>query len=313
MEFILDTNTYRNLARNLNPSQINDYADKLIQAENSLGCSRALSIVVSMELIQHLHSNDAAKNECFKALCLQSHHVGLNKSVNGFGVDYYPPLNIILTKYFFNNNSKYFHLCQVVKELILKLTNSNSNDSYSNFVTEIKAIESQVFYEKDEFKKGIEVFIKSLNNGDIDWSFFKKNEKERDKLFGKINNHQIENLLAFGLLIRAHQIMDMNELCEDADSKLNQFILEFNAALKMNSIIFEKIGHGIEKLNSLTDDRWNTINDVQILFALAYKKGELKKKVLVTEDGEIIRVCTGSGLSNSILKTKDYLQLLGVS
>lgn len=63
MEFILDTNVYRNLSRDLNPSDIFSIAEKLKQAEKEIGSSSALSIVVAMELIEHLTSQIVNKRK----------------------------------------------------------------------------------------------------------------------------------------------------------------------------------------------------------------------------------------------------------
>lgn len=174
------------------------------------------------------------------------------------------------------------------------------------------AVTSQVSLEKSEFRKGIEDFISSQNESELDWSFIHNHKKERDKLFKKINTGQIENLLAIGLMLRAHQIMDRRELLPDAEKLINKFADEFSAALRMNTIIFRNIGDGVKGLSNPNDKHWNTINDTQILFALLYNGGNINEKYLVTEDKGIAQACISSGLGDHLLKIRDYKQRLNI-
>src|ERR1035437_929641 len=97
MEFILDTNIYRNLVRAVSFDKIIELSEKIKTREKELSCTSTLSLVVSMELIKHLLPEDPAKEECYKALCLQSLHTSKidlqNNLVSG---NFSPPLNELL-------------------------------------------------------------------------------------------------------------------------------------------------------------------------------------------------------------------------
>jgi hypothetical protein len=70
------------------------YAEKIKQSEDKINSLSALSIVVAMELIQHLHKDDPFREECFKALCLQSLHTSrYDFSKKSITSSFYPPIN----------------------------------------------------------------------------------------------------------------------------------------------------------------------------------------------------------------------------
>ncbi len=313
MEFILDTNAYRNLARGLTLANVPAYAEKLKQAEDNTKSSSALSIVVAMELIQHLQKDNPFRDECYKALCLQTLHTRRydfsKRSITG---SFYPPMNVILAQYFFKDNSKYFPLYMKVLELVLELTKNQDITNCDTNATYVDTVKNQILFEKNEFKDNVENFLSSLNSGTLDWKYIRNNNEGRKKFFDKIQSGHIANLLGVALMIRAHQVMEIEELAPDAEAKIEQFINDFKAVLIMNVTLVEQIGHGTEKLKDVTDARWNTLNDVQILFGLLYYRNGDDKKVLVTEEKKIKEACDVAGIGDRVLTIAEYLTVLGL-
>lgn len=313
MEFIFDTNAYRNIVRGLALDEVPAYAEKLKDAEDKIKSSSALSIVVAMELIQHLQKDDPFRDECYKALCLQILHTRRydfsKKSITG---SFYPPMNVILAQYFFKDNSKFFPLYMKVLELILELTKNEDITNCDTNATYIDIVKSQVLFEKSEFKDNVENFLSSLNGGTLDWKYIRNNTEERKKFFAKIQSGHITNLLGVALMIRAHQVMEIEELASDAEAKIEQFINDFKAALIMNVNLVEQIGHGTEKLKDVNDTRWNTLNDVQILFGLLYYRNGDDKKILVTEEKKIKESCNIAGIGDRVMTITEYFNALGL-
>src|SRR5689334_12830749 len=119
MEFILDTNAYRNLATSVKPSYINAFASRLKLGERRKESQAALSIVVAMELIQHLVDGDPFQQVYYDALRLQLNHTNYyNFKTRRFVGNYYPPMNVILAQHYFGENSKYLDLYDSVMQLI---------------------------------------------------------------------------------------------------------------------------------------------------------------------------------------------------
>jgi hypothetical protein len=139
----------------------------------------------------------------------------------------------------------------------------------------------------------------------------KNNKKERKDFFKSINDSEhIKNLIAHGLMVRTYQMMDI-ELTSDND-RLQDLINNYQAALLMNVVLLEQIGHGTEKLKDVNDERWNTLNDIQILFGLLYSRNGNEEKKLVTEERKIKEVCDDSNIGFKILTVNQYETLLGL-
>ena len=82
--------------------EIRPLAEKLKAKEMKKGFRASLSIVVAMELIQHLEEADPYNEICFKALILQYYHCAY-PSADGkrLEVEFNPPINILLAQTFF--------------------------------------------------------------------------------------------------------------------------------------------------------------------------------------------------------------------
>lgn len=313
MEFILDTNVYRNVARGLALTDIPAYAEKLKKEEDRINSSSSLSIVVAMELIQHLNKADPYQEECYKALCLQTLHTRRfdfrKKSITG---SFYPPMNVILAQYFFKDNSKYFPLYMKVLDLVLDLTKNLVIENCEINVTSVEAVKKQILFEKNGFKDNVENFLMSLNEDTLDWQYIRKNREERKKIFDKIQTGHFLKLLAVSLMLRAHQVMEIKEVKPDKEAKIEQFIIDFKAALIMNVNLIALIGHGTEKLKDVNNSRWNTLNDVQILFGLLYNRDGDDKKILVTEEKKIKESCYAAGIGDRVMTIAEYMTTLGL-
>jgi len=310
MEYILDTNVYRELVYNLSISEIPNIVNKLIEWENKTQSYSGLSIVVSMELIQHLTTNDPAKENCFKALCLQMLHTKKkNYSNQVIEVKFYPPLNEIIVDFNFERHSKYFQCYLNVLDFIQRLTNELDINICLTYENEILAVKKQVEFDKAEIKNNIENYLRSINGGTLDWEQIKNSKDDTSFFFKNATVDDKIKLLGRSLIKRAYQIVDLNPTSEQVEERLSAFITAFRPALLMNVLILDKVQHGVKKMTSITHKRWHTINDVQIMFALLYNSNE---KMLVTEDGDIINSCINDGLSDKVLKSKDYFKLIGI-
>ncbi len=312
MEFIFDTNAYRVMVEGLSMDQVYQLAQKMKIAEDKKGHTSGLSIVVAMELIKHLGNGDPAKERCFNALCLQWLHTRRfdfdRKSITG---SFYPPMNVILSQHFFSDNSKYLPLYMKVLELVVELTKGLDISNCATNEGFIKIVKAQVDFETTEFKDNVEGFLKSLKGGELDWKFIKNDKEQRKAFFDRLNDGRMETLLGIALYKRAYQVLEKEELDEQAEKKFPGFLSQYKAALIMNTSILESIGGGAENMGDIEDPRWNTLNDVQIMFGLLYAKDGLDKR-LVTNEKKIKASATKAGVGHLVLTLDEYKAEIGI-
>jgi hypothetical protein len=279
--------------------------------ERKLGHSSAVSTVVLMELIQHLEDGDPFQDECYKALYLAYIHTRTFKDGHATG-SYIPPMNIILAQAFFDANSKYHELYNTVIGLFLELVKAGDINECQKHQADIKTVRAQILFEKAAFKSNVEQLIASVNNGVIDWTYMANNKQERRKFFDGIHNGRFEYLLAISLMQRAHQIMDVEEFIEDVEGRFEAFRANYQAAIIMNINLLEAVGQGVKSLQEINDPKWNTLNDVQIMFGFLYQKHKDEIKKLVTEEKKIHEAATKAGIGASVIKLQQYLEMVEV-
>lgn len=312
MELILDTNIYRNLVSELNHNQTNDLSKKINELNVQKNIDIKFPISVAMELISHLEDeNENEKNECKNALTLlvQTSTKIIENEIN---VNFVPPLNVILGFYFFNDEKYYLNEYSNVINISQKLvgnTTFGKEESKSEF---IKIVKEQLEFEKKEIKNNIESYFKEINNGEVDWQYFKINQKERDIFFKKLNNGKSFLYIAQSFMIRAFDInrskFEKNEI---NFNKFKEFINEFAPAIKMFELLLAQIGHGTESLNNILDKKWNTIIDISILFGFLYNPKKMNRKI-VTEDANMRNKVVEFGIEDKILNLKELKLLYNI-
>lgn len=312
MEFIFDTNVYRNLVYGIPINDVPTLAERLRAKESALGHSAAASTIVIMELIQHLLEGDPANEECWKALNLlflhASHIDDDEKMRKGF---FYPPIEVILAQIFFGENSPFFDLYNKVIGLFLELCQNPHDDLRAKYANDIALVQKQITYIKDQVRLNVEEMLKTMNDGKLDWAFMQHNEKERKRFFERIENGEMKTLLAIALMKRAHQVMEYEDFQEAAEEKFEKFMVDYDAALIMNLNLLKSVGHGVDNLKNVTDKRWNTLTDVQIMFATLFVKDGREPKALVTEEKMIKASAEEAGVAEKVITMQQYKDMIG--
>lgn len=313
MEYLADTNIYRNLVRGLNIDQVKNLAALISEKENAKEIKSGLSIVVAMELISHLNPNDKAVEECFMALCLLFHHTKkVDTLENKCTGKFYPPLNVVLTKFFFNEDTEYLNMYARVLDLTMKITENFNIINIYSYSKEIDTVVSQIFFEKNEIKINFENYLKSLNKDVADWEYFKKNKTERREWFKILKNGKTLFFVAESLMIRAFNLTNREYRRNEANyKKLLEFIEQFFPAILMNNLILEQIGHGTISLGDIKDEKWNTINDISIMFGMLIFS-DRDNKVLVTEDIDIRTCMIENDMENRVLSLSQFKNIIEI-
>lgn len=313
MEFILDTNAYRNLAR-VGAEDVNRLVAELKLGQQRHKATSALSIVVAMELMQHLLKGDPDQEVCYHALRLQFSHTTYYDIDEGrASFNYYPPMNILLAQHYFGKNSKFIELYASVMQLIVSLTKSNNINGCGKYSREITIVRNQLDFEQNQIRENFEVFLKGINAGQLDWDYFRHNKQERKRWFANIKSGKMHELIGLAFLRRAYQVMDETELSGDVEEKFDMFMKQYRAAINMSIVLISSLGNSVNALADPADSRWNTVHDTEILFALLFKRQNEGEKILVTDDRKIKEACESAGVGDQVMKLDEYLNLVQVS
>lgn len=313
MKYFLDTNIYRNLVRNLTIREVSQLAVKIRESEKNLGITSGFPIVVAMELINHLHDSDPDCEECFKALCLLfDHSKNYDAEKDTLGGVFFPPLNVILPKYFFNENGPFLKAYKVVIALTKNLTENHDIKNIQKFVEQIKAISAQLMYEKSEIFENIKEHLKELNGGKLDWEYFKNNKRERQKWFREMSTGKTFAFIAEGFMIRAYGITDREY--KRTPENFNQFYDFHNyffPAIAMSSLLLEQVGHGTIAISDIRDPRWNTILDISMMFGAIFNS-KRDSIIFVTEEKKMHEFFKMNKMQDQIIKLVEYKKRLEI-
>jgi hypothetical protein len=252
-----------------------------------------------------LLENDVSKLFAFNTFILEK------KTADGYEGLYYPPLNVILSQFFFSKNSKYHQLYGTILDLVHYLTENMDIQNCDKYASQIHIVKKQILFENQEFQANVEDLLRSLNDGKLDWEYFKKNKQERIEFKAKIDDGRMEILLGLALFRRAHQVADVYNASPIAAKKLQTFFDTFKSAIKINISILRSIADGSTWLADATADKWNTLNDFQIIFGLLYERPGIDKR-LVTNDSKIKNACLSSGQGHVIISLDDYKKTIGL-
>ncbi|SFO25402.1 hypothetical protein SAMN05421741_13011 [Paenimyroides ummariense] len=307
MKYFLDTNIYRNLVRDISLKDIKYLANKIQKAENDLGVTSGLPIVVAMELIKHLDETDPHCEECFKALCLVfDHSKKYNKEKNSYHGTFFPPLNVILPKFFFNEDGPFLDIYKVIIALTKDLTENYDINNIKRHQDKIKTVKEQVLFEKKEIFDNLVSHLKELNNGKLDWEYFKNNKVARAKWFREMTTGKTFTFIAEGFMIRAYSIVDRKYQRTQENFKLfYEFHEQFFPAIAMSSLILEQVGHGTLAISNINDKRWNTVMDISMMCGAIFNS-KRDNIIFVTEENKMHEFFKLNDMENQIMNLKEY-------
>lgn len=311
MEYLADTNIYRNLVRGLSLEEVKKLASKIRRKEAEKGYKAGLPIVVAMELIRHLKPNDPHFDECFKALCLLfDHSKNYIASENKYSGTFYPPINVVLPKFFFNENGEYLKLYSSIIQLTHDITENYNVNNVEKFKEQIRIVGEQVQFEKKEIKDNYESYLKSINDDVLDWEYYKNNKPKRTEWFKNLHSGKMTFLVAEGFMQRAFSIAKKKYERNDENFRLlADFYDKFYPAIAMNELLLKEVGNGTLSLENLEDKKWNTINDISIMFGILFFS-DAEIKVLITEEKNIKKYLKDNGMGNKIIDLNEFKTML---
>jgi hypothetical protein len=310
MELFLDTNIYRNFVRGLSFFEIERLANKIKENENMLGYSAGFPIVVAMELISHLVPGDPHLVECYKALYLLFNHSKNYNAVSDtlFG-KFYPPQDVVLSKYFLNEDGPDLKTFRMVIPLVKSITENCDLKNINKFQAEILATKEHIKKEKEQFQENLVDYLKTLNGGTLDWKYFKQNKNARRKWFRDMETGEAFVQLAEGFMSRTFSISNKDFIQNQENwDKLKEFHDHFFPAIAMTSLLLEPIGHGVA-LDNLKDSRWNTVQDISIMFGVLFESN-FKDKVFVSEEKKMHQFFKLNGMQEKIIDLNDFKKML---
>lgn len=314
MDLILDTNIYRNLVRDLSDKQILDLTNTIKERCKQQNIKLLFPINSAMELIAHFNDpHQGEQKECRNALSLLV-SLSTTYSSTHIHVDFVPPLNAIFERYLSakeDKNAKMYSKVITLAQMLIGNVQAEPDDKMNGYVDTVKA---QIEFEKKEIRDNYEDYLKSINNGNADWTYFNddNNKKIRGEFFKKLRNGTYSFLVAQSFLDRAYNITGQ-QIAKDQQyfDKVIKFMQDFCSALVMNELLLEKIGHGVEAIKEVGDGRWNTIIDISLIFGSLYNPSNIDRR-LVTQEKNIQSAFEACGYQNKIMNLTDFKALMGV-
>jgi len=314
MELILDTNIYRNLVKDLNDDQIFELTNTVKERCKQANIKLLFPINSAMELIAHFNDqHQGERKECRNALKLLV-TLSTTFSSTHIHVDFVPPLNAILERYLFSKedtHAKMYSKVITLAQMLIGNIQAEPDDKMKGYVETVK---SQIEFEKKEIRDNYEDYLKSINGGNADWTYFNDDaqKKVRQEFFKKLRNGTYSFLVAQSFIDRAHNIIGQQVLKDQQYlDKVVKFMQDFCPALLMNELLLEKIGHGVEAVKDVGDGRWNTIIDISLIFGALYNPSNSDKK-LVTEEKNINSAFDTCGFKNKVMKLADLKALMEI-
>lgn len=312
MDLILDTNIYRNLVRNLSEEQIFELKHTIKQRCKQENITLLFPINSAMELISHFNDeHEGERVECRNALKLLV-DLSTTYSSTHIHVDFIPPLNAILERYFFGKEDTHAKMYSKVITLAQMLIGNIEAESEDAMKKHVETVKQQIEFEKKEIRDNYEEYLKSINDGEADWTYFKDKKQLRKDYFQRLKIGRLSFLVAQSFVDRAHSIVEQQiEKNEEYYNKVIKFMKDFCPALLMNELLLEGVGHGVEALKDVADKRWNTIMDISLIFGALYNPKNIDRR-LVTEEKNIHSSFEGCGFQNKIINLEAFKALMGM-
>ncbi|MCP4550678.1 MAG: hypothetical protein GY834_01270 [Bacteroidetes bacterium] len=313
MQYLADTNIYRNLVKNLTIEEVEKLAELIRLKQNEKDYKAGFPVVVAMELISHLVKGDPNYNECYNSLCILFHHTKtFNSTIKSYSGIQYPPLDVILVKHFFNQDTYHLEVYSKVINLTVKLTEVFNINDIEKYQEDINIVKEQVQFNKTEIHKNYSDFVKSLSENGTDWEYFAKNKQKRKEWIKDIRSGKSTFFVAEGFMKRAFHLMKLEyERSDENLIKLHNFLKGYLPALSMNELLLDQLGHGTRSLSNAENKKWNTIHDISIMFGMLYNS-DIDNKVLVTEDQNMQQCLRKYGMSHRVLGLVEFKKKLGI-
>lgn len=266
----------------------------------------------AMELISHF--NDAVlieQRECRSALKLLI-DLSTTYSSTNIHVDFIPPLNAILERHFFGTEDKHAKMYAKVITLAQMLVGNIEAEEQAEMDKQVQTVKEQIEFEKREIRDNYEDYLKSMNNGEADWEYFKDKKQLRRDYFHRLRIGRLSFLVAQSFVDRAHNITG-HAIAKDQEyyDKVIKFMQDFCPALVMNELLLENVGHGVEAIKDIADGRWNTVIDISLIFGALHNPKNVDRR-LVTEENNIHSSFNSCAFQNKILNLDQFKALTGI-
>ena len=312
--FLLDSNIYRSIAENLAEKDIVNKAREMSEAEKAKGFQSLCSVVVASELISHLVDGDPVKANCYKALCLLRYHT-FNESIHTKRVIAYPMENV-LTRFFLCKNFVHFDSFNEVVRLMELITERLDINDCSKYKAQIQSVKDT----RLAYRKGVvDQADLMLKEQGLDWGSFTISSFRANPLLEAMNKQRLKshNLgedfyrMAKILIDKTYESEGFRKYPPPCKRRISKYLETYQAPLRMFHYLLKKIGEA-PGMQNFMDKRWNTLNDVSILFG--FSDDTFKQTLLVTDDDLLFEcVLTTEGMKDRVGKLSQYLSHIGIT
>lgn len=307
--FLLDTNIYRILTYGLTETDILAKAKELREKESKFEHQRVCSVIVALELISHLTVSDPARQHCYKALFLLNHHtkaLGNEPRLIAYS------LENVLTNFFLDKNCKQFQNYNEVIRLMNLLTERYDISLCDTYIAWIDEIADG----KKSFRQGVQNQAETiLKERGLSWDSFTAPVLRVNKAIKQINQLRVAEYKQGDSFYKLATIL-INEVYSNTcklwpprphKAKVQEYLDIFQAPLQLYHLLLRKIGEA-PTMEDAESDKWNTINDMHLLFNLCDKV--FRNTILVTNDKLVLECGVTFGLKGRIGRLVDYEHFL---
>jgi hypothetical protein len=312
MELVLDTNIYRNLARNQSDEQFHQLSETIKSKAKEQNIKIFFPINSAMELVSlYNDNNENERTECRKGLELLV-DLSTTYSSTHIHVDFVPPLNAILEHYFHGQENTQAKIYSNVITLAQMLIGNVEPEPEEVMNGHVETVKNEIELEKQEIRDNYEDYLKSINNGEADWEFFKDKKQLRRDYFERLKIGRLSFLVGQSFVDRAYNIVG-HQIVKDEEyyNIVTKFMQEFCPALVMNERLLENVGHSVEAIKDVADGRWNTVIDISLIFGALFNRNNIDRR-LVTEERNIHEAYNNCGFQAKVMTLNNLKELLQI-
>ncbi|MBD1207890.1 MAG: hypothetical protein H9535_05655 [Ignavibacteria bacterium] len=134
----------------------------------------------------------------------------------------------------------------------------------------------------------------------------------RTKLLAYIQTKEFESIIAKGIIVATAQKLNQGLPEQEIDKRALKMMEEFPLSAGFHQWICHKIVHDTIDMQSSTSrkKRWNWLWDYQVAFLVNKHTLDGREVILVTSDGDLIKMLKDCGYNNKVLTITQYIDFV---
>lgn len=307
VNYILDTNIYRNLVRGKN---IIDIQKKIISKNQD---NTIFPIIVAIELINNLLENKKTSLNCFLALYYLT-----NNQNNNFNNLFLPNIYSLLPLFLFKEISKKQEVFnRNIITLSYEITNKGDYKNVQKFNSEILKVKQYKENEINQIVENLKYYLKTINgNQDINWNIFEENIILKREFEYLLKNDGLKEIFGLALIKMSMEETKVRyvKMPEILDNLLNNFSMSIDFFIEhiLTKLLTIRNKEYIYKPALDPKKRWNSFYDFQLIMGFEYENHFGRKTIFVSEEKKIQTLFKKYEKENFFMNLDEYKRHLNL-